>query len=147
MYANVDVYGSDGLTIRVGVPIRAKLTLVESWSVEASFNWKIAVPSGAFQACSLTHLNKLAELLSDVSGLFESWKWPAEFELSPLTRLIRSTNGDQWLTVTVGSRLERQEQHPMLPLLLKARPEGSFASLGGKAGDRRQREEARDDLH
>jgi nitrite reductase/ring-hydroxylating ferredoxin subunit len=101
LYANFDVYGSDGLTIRVGLPIRAKLSLVESWSVEAKFNWKIAVPQGTFRICSLAHLNKLAELFSDASGLFESWKWPVEFELSPLTRLMRSTNGEQWLTITV----------------------------------------------
>ncbi|TKA73717.1 hypothetical protein B0A55_05483 [Friedmanniomyces simplex] len=101
LYANFDVYGSDGLTIRVGVPIRAKLTLVESWSVEANFNWKLAVPSGAFRVCSLTDLKKFAELLTEASCFFESWKWPAEFELSPLTRLMRSSNGEQWLTVTV----------------------------------------------
>jgi nitrite reductase/ring-hydroxylating ferredoxin subunit len=101
VYANFDVYGSDGLTIRVGVPIRAKLSLVESWTVSADFNWKVAVAPGAFRVCSLTHLNKLAELLNDVSGLLESWRWPAEFELSPLTRLMRSSNGEQWLTVSV----------------------------------------------
>jgi len=101
LYANFDIYGSDGLTIRVGVPIRARLTLVESWSVEANFNWKFAVPSGAFRVSSLTYLNKFAELLTQASGLFESWTWPTEFELSPLTRLMRSSNGEYWLTVTV----------------------------------------------
>ncbi|KAK0251590.1 hypothetical protein LTR01_003060 [Friedmanniomyces endolithicus] len=101
VYANFDVYGSDGLTIRVGVPIRAKLTLVDSWGVEANFNWKFAVPSGAFRVSSLIYLNKFAELLTKASGLFESWKWPTEFELSPLTRLMRSSNGEHWLTITV----------------------------------------------
>ncbi|KAK4544577.1 hypothetical protein LTR36_004149 [Oleoguttula mirabilis] len=101
VYANFDVYGSDGLTIRVGVPIRARLSIVETWSVPGSFNWKLAVPSGAFRVSSLTRLNKLAELFTEVSGPFESWRWPAEFELSPLTRLMRSTTGEQWLTVTV----------------------------------------------
>ncbi|KAK0878993.1 hypothetical protein LTR87_007188 [Friedmanniomyces endolithicus] len=101
LYANFDIYGSDGLTIRVGVPIRARLTLVESWSLEANFNWKFAVPSGAFRVSSLMYLNKFAELLTEASGLFESWRWPTEFELSPLTRLMRSSSGEHWLTVTV----------------------------------------------
>ncbi|KAK3651074.1 hypothetical protein LTR56_005838 [Elasticomyces elasticus] len=100
LYANFDVYGSEALTIRVGVPIRAKLTLVESWTVEANFNYKLAVPPGAFRVSSLARLNKFAELLSAAS-LFESWKWPAEFELSPLTKLMRSSNGEHWLTITV----------------------------------------------
>jgi len=108
VYVNFDVYGSDGLTIRVGVPIRARLSLVESWSVEADFNWKIAIPSGVFRVSSLTYLNRLAGLLNDVSGIFEPWKWPAEFELSPLTRLMRSNNGEQWLTVTVVPLSEKK---------------------------------------
>lgn len=106
VYANFDVYGSDGLTIRVGVPIRAKLTLVDSWSTEADFNWKIAVPVGVFRVSSLQHLNKFAELLSDASAMFESWKWPIEFDLSPLTRLMRSRNGEYWLTITVSPSTE-----------------------------------------
>lgn len=103
-YANFDVYGSDGLTIRVGLPIRARLSLVESWSVDAKFNWKIALPSGAFRVRSLAMQNKLPELLSYALGTFESWKWPAEFELSPLTRLLRSANGELWLTVAIVPR-------------------------------------------
>ena len=102
VYVNFDAYGSDGLTIRVGVPIRARLSLVDSWTIEGNFNWKLGVTTGAFHIKSLANLSKLAELLSDASGLFESWKWPPEFELSPLTRLMRSTSGDQWLTVTVN---------------------------------------------
>ena len=101
VYANFDVYGSDGLTIRVGVPIRARLSLVESWDVKADFNWKIAVPSGAFRVRSLAMRTKVPELLSYALGSFESWKWPAEFELSPLTRLLRSANGDLWLTIAI----------------------------------------------
>ena len=101
VYANFDVYGSDGLTIRVGVPIRARLSLVESWSVDAAFNWKIALPSGAFRVRSLAWKSRLPELLSYALGSFESWKWPAEFELSPLTRLLRSASGDLWLTIAV----------------------------------------------
>ena len=101
VYVNFDIYGSDGLTIRVGVPIRARLSLVESWNIDAAFNWKIAVPSGAFRVRSLAMQNKLPELLSYVLGNFESWKWPAEFELSPLTRLLRSANGDLRLTIAI----------------------------------------------
>lgn len=101
VYVNFDIYGSDGLTIRVGVPIRARLSLVESWKCDAPFNWKIAVPSGAFRVRSLAMRNKLPEFLSYVLGSFESWRWPAEFELSPLTRLLRSASGDLWLTIAI----------------------------------------------
>ncbi|KAK3116073.1 hypothetical protein LTR53_003963 [Teratosphaeriaceae sp. CCFEE 6253] len=108
VYTNFDVYGSDGLTIRVGVPVRARLHLVESWAVEASFNYKMAVPSGTFRVCSLTYLSKFAELLAGMTGSFESWRWPAEFKLSPMTRLMRSSGGEQWLTITVVPVSESQ---------------------------------------
>lgn len=101
LYANFDVFGSDGLTIRVGVPIRAKLNLVESWAQEANVNWKIAVAPGAFPVRSLVSLSKMANLLSKASSAFESWKWPAEIELSSLTRVLRSTTGDLWLTISI----------------------------------------------
>lgn len=101
LYANLDVYGSDGLTIRVGVPIRARLSLVESWTQEAAFNWKIAVAPGTFPVRSLVSLSKMANLLSKASRAFEAWKWPAEIELSSLTRVLRSTTGDLWLTVSI----------------------------------------------
>lgn len=101
IYVNFDVYGSDGLTIRVGVPIRAKLTLVESWSIDAEFNWKIAVPSGVFRVHSLAMRSHLPDfLISALHGMMPS-KWPAEFELSPLTRLLRSPKGDLWLTISI----------------------------------------------
>lgn len=148
VYVNFDAYGSDGLTIRVGVPIRARLSLVESWSVEANFNWKIAVPSGAFRVSSLTYLNKLAQLVTDASGLFESWRWPAEFELSPLTRLMRSSNGEQWLTVTVVPVSEgksviqcsffcsRPELKAVLPVsAVKLEISGSIKKLEGMFGE------------
>jgi nitrite reductase/ring-hydroxylating ferredoxin subunit len=98
VYINFDVYGSDGLSIRVGVPIRARLSLVESWNVDANINWKIAIPSGAFRVRSLAVQNKM---LSCAMSIFQSWKWPAEFELSPLTHLLRSASGDLWLTISI----------------------------------------------
>jgi nitrite reductase/ring-hydroxylating ferredoxin subunit len=98
VYVNFDIYGSDGLTIRVGVPIRARLSLVESWNVDANINWKIAIPSGAFRVRSLAVQNKM---LSCAMSVFQSWKWPAEFELSPLTHLLRSGSGDLWLTISI----------------------------------------------
>jgi len=101
LYANFDVYGSDGLTIRVGVPIRARLSLVESWTQEADFNWKIAVAPGAFPVRSLVSLSKIANLLSKASNVFEPWQWPSEIELSSLTRVLRSATGDLWLTISI----------------------------------------------
>lgn len=101
LYVNFDVYGSDGLTIRVGVPIRARLTMVESWTIEANSNWKIAVTTGAFRVRSLVSLSKMSTLLSQAITLFESWTWPAEIELSSLTRVLRSAPGDLWLTISV----------------------------------------------
>lgn len=101
VYVNLDVYGSDGLTIRVGVPIRAKLSLVESWTVDAPFNWKIAVPQGSFRIASMAARSRLPNLSKLLKGHLESWRWAAEFELSPLTHLIRSAKGDLWLTVSV----------------------------------------------
>lgn len=101
VYVNFDIYGSDGLTIRVGIPIRASLRLVESWKIEAAFNWKIAVPSGAFRIRSMAMQHKLPDALRYALGSFKSWKWPAEFELSPLTRLLRSANGDLWATIAI----------------------------------------------
>lgn len=97
VYANFDVLGSDGLTIRVGVPMRAKLSLVESWTVEGGFNWKIAIPGGSFRVGSLAARKGLPDLLAR----FGAWKWPAEFELSPLTRLLRSAKGDVFLTISI----------------------------------------------
>ncbi|KAK3708036.1 hypothetical protein LTR37_011729 [Vermiconidia calcicola] len=101
LYVNFDIYASDGLTIRVGVPIRARLELVKSWDVDANLNRKIAVPSRAFRVRSLAMQNKLPKLLSFALGAFESWRWPVEFELSPLTRLLRSANGELWLTIAI----------------------------------------------
>lgn len=101
LYANFDVFGSDGLTIRVGVPIRARLNLVESWSHEANFNWKIAVAPGTFAVRSLVSSSKMANLLSKVSHSFEAWKWPSEIDLSSLTRVLRSSNGALWLTISI----------------------------------------------
>ena len=101
VYINLDVYGSDGLTIRVGVPIRASLTPVDNWSVEANFNWKIAVPAGSFKVRSLSMPARLPGMLQRAVQTFEPWSWASEFELSPLTHLMRSRRGDLWLTITV----------------------------------------------
>lgn len=101
IYINFDVLGSDGLTIRVGVPMRARLSLVESWTLGAGFNWKIAIPSGSFRVGSLAAKNRLPDVLGRVASSFGSWKWPAEFELSPLTRLLRSAKGDVFLTISI----------------------------------------------
>lgn len=104
VYVNLDVYGSDGLTIRVGVPIRAKLDLIENWSVEAPFNWKIAVPQHSFRIASLAAPTGMPNLLRLLSGNLRSWRWATEFELSPLTHLIRSAKGDLWLTISITPR-------------------------------------------
>jgi nitrite reductase/ring-hydroxylating ferredoxin subunit len=101
VYLNFDAYGSDGLTIRVGVPIRARLTLVESWSIDTQFNWKIAVPSGVFRVRSLAAGSHFPALLKSALRNLKSSRWPAEFELSPLTRLLRSPNGELWLTIAI----------------------------------------------
>lgn len=101
VYVNLDVYGSDGLTIRVGVPIRAKLRPVESWSVDAAFNWKFAVPQGSFRIASMAMRSRIPSLRKLMKGDLESWRWAAEFELSPLTHLIRSAKGDLWLTISI----------------------------------------------
>ena len=101
VYLNFDAYGSDGLTIRVGVPIRARLTLVESWSVDAQMNWKIAIPSGVFRVRSLASGSHFPAMLKSALRSLTSSRWPAEFELSPLTRLLRSPNGDLWLTIAI----------------------------------------------
>jgi nitrite reductase/ring-hydroxylating ferredoxin subunit len=101
LYANFDIYGSDGLSIRVGVPIRASLSLVDNWNVETDFNWKIAVPSGAFRIRSLGLHNKLSAVFSSALDAFAPWRWPAEFVLSPLTHLLRSASGDLWLTISI----------------------------------------------
>ena len=101
VYVNLDVYGSDGLTIRVGVPIRAKLQHLESWSVDAPFNWKMAVPQGSFRIASMAMRSRLPDLKRLLKGSLESWRWAAEFELSPLTHLIRSAKGDLWLTISI----------------------------------------------
>lgn len=100
VYVNFDVYGSDGLTIRVGVPIRANLSLVESWSIETNFNWKIATPSGAFRVRSL-NIDGLSDMLGAFMGGVKSWRFPSEFELSPLTHLLRSRRGNLWLTISI----------------------------------------------
>lgn len=100
VYVNFDIYGSDGLTIRVGVPIRANLSLVESWAVDASFNWKIATPSGAFLVRSL-NTDRLPDMLNAFLGGLKSWRWPSEFTLSPLTHLLRSQTGNLWLTISI----------------------------------------------
>ncbi|KAF2161490.1 hypothetical protein M409DRAFT_69820 [Zasmidium cellare ATCC 36951] len=101
LYVNFDVLGSDGLTIRVGVPMRASLSLVHSWVVESGFNWKIAIPSGSFRVKALATKSRMPELLGRVANSLGSWKWPAEFELAPLTRLLRSAKGDVFLTVSI----------------------------------------------
>lgn len=101
VYVNFDIYGSDGLTIRVGVPMRAQLKLIESWELKADFNWKIAMPLGSFKVRSMASQSRPSELLSKISSPFNSWKWPAEFELSPLTRLLRSPKGDLFLTISL----------------------------------------------
>lgn len=101
VYVNLDVYGSDGLTIRVGVPIRAKLRLLEGWNLEAPFNWKIAVPEGSFRIASLAARSRMPSLVKMLRGRLETWRWAAEFELSPLTHLIRSAKGDLWLTISI----------------------------------------------
>lgn len=101
VYVNLDVYGSDGLTIRVGVPIRAKLQFLENWTVDAPFNWKIAVPQGSFRIASMAAKSTIPSLRKLVKGDLESWRWAAEFELSPLTHLIRSAKGDLWLTISI----------------------------------------------
>ena len=104
VYVNLDVYGSDGLTIRVGVPIRAKLRLLEGWSVDAPFNWKMAVPQGSFRIASLAARSRMPSLVKLLKGRLETWRWAAEFELSPLTHLIRSAKGDLWLTISLVPR-------------------------------------------
>ena len=101
VYLNFDAYGSDGLTIRVGVPIRAQLTLVESWSIDTQFNWKIAVPTGVFRVRSLAAGSHFPALLKSALRSLKTSRWPAEFDLSPLTRLLRSPNGDLWLTIAI----------------------------------------------
>ena len=103
IYVNFDIYGSDGLTIRVGVPIRARLTLVESWNIDAQCNWKLAVPSGVFRVGLLARRSHLPDLVRSALGSLnmKSSRWPAEFELSPLTRLLRSPSGDLWLTIAI----------------------------------------------
>ena len=103
VYVNFDIYGSDGLTIRVGVLIRARLTLVESWDIDAQFNWKLAVPSGVFRVCSSARSSHLPDLMKFAldSLNIKSTKWPAEFELSLLTRLLRSLGGNLWLTIAI----------------------------------------------
>ncbi|KAK4505429.1 hypothetical protein PRZ48_003392 [Zasmidium cellare] len=102
LYLNFDVLGSDGLTIRVGVPMRASLNLVDSWIVEAGFNWKIAMPSGSFRVKSLATRSRLPDVLGRVASSLGTWKWPAEFELAPLTRLLRSAKGDVFLTISIN---------------------------------------------
>jgi len=107
IYVNFDVYGSDGLTIRVGVPLRARLTLLETWTVKAEFNWKIAMTSGSFQIPSLATKALVPRRLSDWLTRSQSWKWPAEFQLSALTRLIRSSNGEAYLTISTSPTSSR----------------------------------------
>lgn len=65
---------------------------------DASFNWKLGVGAGAFRVRSLSSLSWVGGWFS--RG-FKVWKWPAEFELSPLTRLMRSSDGENWLTITI----------------------------------------------
>ncbi|KAF2723002.1 ISP domain-containing protein [Polychaeton citri CBS 116435] len=113
IYVNLDAYGSDGLTIRVGMPIKARLDILETWTVEAKINWKFGLCPGAFELQSLTSKRRLARLFNSASALVEYWSWPAEFELSPLTRMIRTGYGNHWLTISVlpidedRSRLKR----------------------------------------
>ena len=101
VYVNFDVYGSDGLTIRVGVPIRARLTLIESWNVDAQFNWKIAMSPNVFRIRSLAAGLDRSDTFRFALRGFRISRWPAEFELSPLTRLLRSPKGDLWLTISI----------------------------------------------
>lgn len=101
VYVNLDVYGSDGLTIRVGVPISAKLDLVENWSIDAKFNWKVAMSPTAFMVSSLAAKSRFPRMLEQAAGLVESWRWPLQFQLSPLTKLMRSASGDLFLTITI----------------------------------------------
>ena len=104
IYVNFDIYGSDGLTIRVGVPIQARLRLVESWTSEAQFNWKLAIPPGVFRVRSLTTRTGWSDVVQSAIRNFKPSRWPAravEFELSPLTRLLRSPRGDLWLTIAI----------------------------------------------
>lgn len=101
LYVNFDILSSDGLTIRVGVPMRASLRLVDGWVVDAGFNWKIAIPSGSFRVKALAARSRMPDMLGRVASSLGSWKWPAEFELAPLTRLLRSAKGDVFLTVSI----------------------------------------------
>ncbi|KXL47705.1 MAG: hypothetical protein FE78DRAFT_77889 [Acidomyces sp. 'richmondensis'] len=128
VYVNFDAYGADGLTIRVGVPLRARLTLLSAWTVsEAAFNWKFAVPTGALPVPSITGspptnnedldsrsiMGRIAKFFFSVARRRErrdessQQQTPTEIELSPLTRLYRSPTSkgsreDYWLTITLS---------------------------------------------
>lgn len=128
MYVNFDAYGADGLTIRVGVPLRARLILLSAWTVsEAAFNWKFAVPTGALPVPSLTgsypinneNRGNNSTIEQITKAIFSTARWrqrsdenshqrpPTEIELSPLTRLFHSSPSkgsreDFWLTVTLS---------------------------------------------
>lgn len=102
LYTNADVYGSDGLTIRVGVPLRATLHLVDHWTVEADFNWKIAMAPGVFTVSSLASSKRGLNLFARASANLESWSCPAELQLSPLTRVLRSSTSGLCLTVSMS---------------------------------------------
>lgn len=127
VYVNLDVYGSDGLTIRVGVPIRAKLDLIENWNVEAPFNWKMAVPQGSFRIASLAAPTGMPNLLRLLKGNFRPWRWATEFELSPLTHLIRSAKGDLWFTISITPKSHASSS--IACALYKSAPDGDQAEI------------------